>query len=147
AGSLAISSNFYEPLMTSDPTMTLRPCLAATWETPDPLTWVFHLRHGVRFHSGRPMRAAAVVYSFVRLRENPSLELSIYPADVANVEALDEFTVRVRTLAPVAILLFRLQYISIVPAGSTSDALAAGENGTGPYRLEEWRRHESIRLR
>ncbi|WP_433983072.1 ABC transporter substrate-binding protein [Tunturiibacter empetritectus] len=37
--------------------------LAESWEQPDPLTWVFHLRDGVRFHDGRPLEAEDVAYT------------------------------------------------------------------------------------
>src|SRR5580765_396084 len=63
AGGTAIASNFYEPLVGTDATLRPRPALATAWENPDPLTWTFHLRRDVRFHSGRPLRARDVAYS------------------------------------------------------------------------------------
>src|SRR5712691_7903381 len=38
--------------------------LAEKWETPDPLTYVFHLHTGVKFHDGRPLTSADVKYTF-----------------------------------------------------------------------------------
>src|ERR1041385_5058480 len=76
AGSLAIASHFYEPLVTTDPSMRLIPCLAERWDNPDPTTWVFHLRQTARFHSGKPLTAADVVFSIDRVRTDPALELS-----------------------------------------------------------------------
>src|SRR5262245_31893696 len=65
--SVAITSHFYEPLVTTDGDLRIRPCLARVWENPDDATWVFRLQPGARFHSGKPARAADVVYSFKRL--------------------------------------------------------------------------------
>ena len=50
--------------MTLDPQMNIVPDLAERWETPDPRTYVFHLRHGVKFHDGRPFTSADVKYTF-----------------------------------------------------------------------------------
>jgi peptide/nickel transport system substrate-binding protein len=138
AGNLSIAANFYEPLVTASPALRLEPALAVSWENPDPLTWIFHLRRGVVFHSGRPLRARDVVYSVERLRAESGLELAVYVRDVAEVRALDDSIVRIRTRQPVTILLNKLQYVFIVPEGSTSETLARREDGTGPYRLVEW---------
>jgi peptide/nickel transport system substrate-binding protein len=138
AGGTAIASNFYEPLVGTDATLRPIPALATGWENPDPLTWTFHLRHGVRFHSGRPLRARDVAYSIARLRSGERLELAPYAYDVDDVETPDAFTVRLRTREPVTILLAKLQYVFIVPDGSSADDLSRHEDGTGPYRLREW---------
>src|SRR5437016_14050152 len=49
----AVASNFYEPLVLTDADGRVRPGLAWRWESPDSLHWIFHLRPGVNFHSGR----------------------------------------------------------------------------------------------
>ena len=147
ASSLAIASNLYEPLVATDRRMRLRPALAQSWESPDPLTWIFHLRPAARFHSGRPLSAADVVYSINRLREDRNLELGNYVFDIEEATALDPGTVRLRTRRPVTIFLAKLQYVYIVPAGSTSSELSTAENGTGPYALAQWNRGTELRLR
>ena len=63
----ATASNFYEPLVRNDAEGKAEPCLARSWETSDALTWIFHLSPGIRFHSGRLLTAADVVFSFERL--------------------------------------------------------------------------------
>src|SRR5262245_61608113 len=38
----------------------IRPALAEKWEQPNPTTYVFHLRRGVKFHNGRELTAEDV---------------------------------------------------------------------------------------
>src|SRR5258706_7009221 len=38
--------------------------LAETWDMPDPRTYVFHLKSGVKFHDGRGLTSADVKYTF-----------------------------------------------------------------------------------
>src|ERR1700751_3636565 len=42
----------FDGLVERDARMELHGDLAESWETPDALTYVFHLRRGVRFHDG-----------------------------------------------------------------------------------------------
>ena len=46
----------------------LEPGLAVRWETPNPTTYVLHLRKGVRFHSGNPFTADDVKWNIERIR-------------------------------------------------------------------------------
>jgi len=134
----SIVSQIFEPLVTTDATMQIQPCLASRWENPDPSTWVFHLRDGVRFHGGRLLDASDVVYSIDRLLTTPGLELTGYLPFLESAAALDPRTVRIRTTMPLAVLLNKLRFISIVPKGSTRSSLNAHADGTGAYRLAAW---------
>jgi len=146
AGNFAIASHFYEPLVLADPGLELRPALAARWDNPDARTWIFHLRRGVRFHSGRALTSRDVVFSFQRLARTPALEISVYLSGVDAVKALDAHTVELTTKRPSAILLAALPFVLIVPEGSDSAALAEREDGTGPYRLQSWTKPGEIRM-
>ena len=134
----AVVSQIFEPLVTTDGSMQIQPCLASRWENPDPSTWVFHLRPNVRFHSGKRLDSADVVYTMDRLLRTPGLEMSGYLLYIDSVAALDSETVRIRTTKPLAVLLNKLRFISIVPKGSTRKELDARPDGTGPFRLAEW---------
>src|SRR3954453_3147119 len=52
-----------ESLMQFGPDLRLRPHLARSMHQPDPVTYVYKLRHGVKFWDGSPLTAADVVYS------------------------------------------------------------------------------------
>lgn len=130
-----IAAHFYEPLVRISGNMTVEPVLAESWENPDASSWVFHLRHSVHFHDAKTFNAADVVYTFKRLQDDQSLEMREYLQNIGQVTALDSYTVMIRTIKPVAILLNRLNFILIVPSGSGNRDLNRGINGTGPYRF------------
>jgi peptide/nickel transport system substrate-binding protein len=143
---VVVTGHIYEPLVTTDKDMRLQPGLARLWENPDPSTWVFHLRPDVKFHSGRPLRADDVVYTIRRLLADPLLEIGGYTLYIADVRALDDLTVQIRTTRPLSILLNKLRFVGIVPEGSTSATLASSTDGTGPYRLVRWVKGQSVEL-
>ncbi|HET7452986.1 MAG TPA: ABC transporter substrate-binding protein, partial [Thermoanaerobaculia bacterium] len=134
----SIVSQIFEPLVTTDSSMQIQPCLASRWENPDPSTWVFHLRENVRFHGGKTLDAGDVVYTLDRLLRTPGLEMTGYLLYIESVSEVDPHTVRIRTTKPLAVLLNKLRFIAIVPTGSTREGLNARPDGTGPFRLAEW---------
>ncbi len=67
-GSAAISAQVFESLTAIDAQLLTRPALAASWEFRDGgATVVFHVRDGLTFSDGSPLRAADVVRSWRRL--------------------------------------------------------------------------------
>ena len=91
--------------------------LAESWETPDPLTYIFHIRQGIHFAldpdseasrlvNGRELTAADVVYSFQRnLGMGEFTEPSVRKYDAANlpwesIEASDKYTVVMKMTKP-----------------------------------------------
>ena len=57
AQSERVGGLIFDALVKKDEHYNLQPWLATSWEQPDALTWVFHLRDGVRFQDGRPLTA------------------------------------------------------------------------------------------
>jgi peptide/nickel transport system substrate-binding protein len=138
-GAYEVLSTVYEPLVTLDRAMRPVPALAVSWETPEPLTWVFRLRPAVRFHDGSPLTSADVVASLRRLISEEGLEMRSYLNGVTEVSARGEDAVVVRTLRPNAQLASRLHFALVVPRGSTPRSLAERANGTGPFAVAGWR--------
>jgi peptide/nickel transport system substrate-binding protein len=61
-------------LTSADKLAGLRPGLAEKWEqaADDKKTWIFHLRHGVKFHDGSDFNADAVIWNLDRYFKNDS---------------------------------------------------------------------------
>jgi peptide/nickel transport system substrate-binding protein len=69
-----IDGLLFSSLLERDAQMNFHGDLAESWETPDSLTYIFHLRSNVRFHDGRPVTSADVksTYEFIRNPANRS---------------------------------------------------------------------------
>src|SRR5260221_6207589 len=95
---------------------------------PDPLTYVFHLRKGVKFHDGRLLTSADVKYTFdsimngsVTTSKRGSLRL------VKSIEALDAATVIFHISEPNRGFLTdicRPEFV-VVPSGAGTDVAGA----------------------
>ncbi len=140
-----VLSNAFEGLTRLDPHLRLEPALAETWESPNDLTWRVHLRRGVRFHDGRPLTSADVVFSLERARRHPRSALGLYLGSISEVRAADAATVDILTSTPKAVLLNKLSFVAIVPAGSPERIVEPV--GTGPYRLTPARDGEVVALK
>ncbi|MCJ7830664.1 MAG: ABC transporter substrate-binding protein [Desulfobacterales bacterium] len=146
----AMKSNIFEGLVLRAWDMSVQPCLATHWTQPNPVTWRFFLRKGVKFHDGRPFTADDVVFSFQR-NSNKNSQMSTYVASVEKVVKIDDFTVDYITRGPDPILLQNLTLHWIMskswceenkctePAlGSTKEIYSTRHaNGTGPFKLVE----------
>ena len=64
AQSERIGDLLFDNLLSRDEHLNVKPGLAEHWETPDPRTYIFHLRHGVKFSDGRPLTSRDVKWSF-----------------------------------------------------------------------------------
>ena len=56
-----IDSLMFDSLIELDDKRIPHGDLAEKWEMPDPATYVFHLRPGIKFHDGRPLTSADVI--------------------------------------------------------------------------------------
>jgi peptide/nickel transport system substrate-binding protein len=140
---MAPAFNIYEALVEADADLRLQPGLAQSWSTVGDNRWIFELREA-RFHSGRPLTAADVVFSLRRAAE-AAHDTSYYLQDVESVREVGPRTVEIRTRGPAPRLLNRLGFVMIVPAGATD--LAARADGTGAYRVTGWEPGRRLDLR
>ncbi len=143
-----ILNHVFEGLVYRDDSMTIRPRLATSWRTLDPLTWEFRLRQGVAFHNGEPFDAEAVKFSFDRAVAQDNAD--IRNLNLESVEIVDPFTIRLHTTNPTPAMLTALLSGWVVApgyyAGLPEADAATKPVGTGPYLLTEWRRDDVVIL-
>ena len=138
----SVNFNMYEALTILDTEMNVQPCLAKSWENEDKLTWVFHLRKGVKFHNGNKFTAEDVKFSMNRALTHPKSQYKSTLAEVDTIKVRDKYTVAIKTKYPYPILAKKLKSIFIFDSdyvkNHSDQYLATHENGTGPYKLEKW---------
>lgn len=138
----------FDSLVARDAQMAIIPDLATTWEIPNPLTYVFHLRRGVRFHDGKPLTSADVKFTFDSILSGAaaSPKRGTFPM-VESIETPDEATVIFHLREPFSSFLWNLTLpgIGIVPAGSGKEE-AQKSIGTGAFRVASIIQDEEIVL-
>ncbi|HEV2509151.1 ABC transporter substrate-binding protein [Bosea sp. (in: a-proteobacteria)] len=142
--------------------------LAQSWTvSPDQLTYTFKLRPGVKFHSGNPLTAADVVYSFQRavtLNKSPGFILTQFGLNkdtvLDKVKAVDDNTVTVTVSKPFAPSFFLNCLTSGVASIVDSKLVKANEKdgdwgngwlklasaGSGAYKVRAYRPNEQYAL-
>jgi peptide/nickel transport system substrate-binding protein len=141
--------NVYEGLVQFAADGSVLPKLALSWDVSDDgLTYVFHLKGGVRFHDGSAFDAAAARFSLNRIIAADSVnpQRSRLRA-IRTVEAVDPETLKLLLSQRSGGLLQSLAFGSAVmvsPQSAQNNAVQPV--GTGPFRFLRWRRGDSITL-
>src|SRR5580658_955790 len=148
AQSERINQLIFDPLVELDRTFQPRPALAERWEFPDPLTCVFHLRSGVRFHDGRALTSRDVRHTFTSILDGSvtTTKASTFRS-VAAVETPDDHTVVFKFREPYASFLFSVSQgaIGIVPEGAGKD-FARAPVGSGAFQFSSAAQDEEVIL-
>ena len=165
-----VTGNVYDRLVAfdlADPSK-LYGDLAAGWEiSADSMTYTFKLKPGLKFHSGNPMTAEDVVYSFQRavvLNKSPGFILTQFGFSKDNVldriKAVDELTVTMTVDKPYAPTFFlnclTAQVASVVDSKTVkanvkdndfgNEWMKANSAGSGAFVLRGWKANEQYAL-
>ncbi len=135
------------------------PHLAESWRAIDDTTWEFTLRQGVTFQDdnevfpagqGREVTADDVVYSVERFLD---VSTAFTLGNIASVEAVDRYTVRITTAEPDPFLIpdsNRLARVYIVPREAVEhfgeEGFARNPIGSGPFKLTSFVPDQSLRF-
>ncbi|MFC2066236.1 peptide ABC transporter substrate-binding protein [Chloroflexota bacterium] len=143
------------------------PDIAERWRiSDDGRTYTFYLRHDVRFHSDREVKAGDFKYSWERACDpaTGSRTAAAYLNDIAGVQevltgktkeisgviGVDDYTLQVTIDAPKSYFLSKMTYPTAFVV-DRANVESGGEwwrqpNGTGPFRLKEWDKNNLLVL-
>ncbi|MFD9516605.1 ABC transporter substrate-binding protein [Streptomyces sp. NPDC059979] len=149
-----ILSNVCESLMRWTPSLTTEPGLARKATNPDPTTWVYDLRPGVRFHDGKEMTADDVVFSLGRQMDpdNAAAWAQVFQ-NVTAVTKTGPLQVTVKLKQPDSQFPQYMATAAGVVASKAGVEAAGKDYGTtgglactGPFQLGTWNKGQSIEL-
>ena len=144
-----VMAQLYQGLVAADDDLEIVPALAESWEQSeeDPRMWTFHLREGVQFHNGEELKASDVVFTIERMIDSP--EVAHILEVVESVEALDDYTVVLKTSENFAPILNHLSHTASVILNEKA-VTEGGEDysdnpvGTGPFKFVNHLPGESV---
>ncbi|MEU8774895.1 ABC transporter substrate-binding protein [Streptomyces sp. NPDC048606] len=149
-----VLSNVCESLMRWTPGLTTEPGLARQATNPDPTTWVYDLRSGVRFHDGNEMTADDVVFSLRRQMDpdNAAAWAQVFQ-NVTSIEKTGPLQVAVKLKKPDSQFPQYMATAAGVVASKAGIEAAGKDYGTsgglactGPFALGTWNKGQSIEL-
>jgi len=151
-----VLSNVCEGLLRVNPDGSYGRALAESFSRPDPVTWVYKIRSGVRFWDGSPLTADDVVFSLNR-HKDPKLG-SYYHLPwgsyLREVRKTGPVEVTVKTVQPESVInaMMATGLGTIAKADhirAKGDAFGTAKGGlmcTGPFKLDRWDSGREISL-
>jgi peptide/nickel transport system substrate-binding protein len=144
--------NIYDSLVAIDVNAQIIPALAEKWETPDPKTYILHLRQGVKFHDGTDFNGDAVKFNMMRYLTDPKSLRKAEIDTISSVDVMDPYTVKFTLKSAFAPLLATLvdragmmlsptAVQTLGPDGVVQKPIGAG---TGAFKFVEWVKNDHI---
>lgn len=148
-----IIRNMYDGILARDDQMLVWPELAESFDQLDDVTYEAKLRKGVMFHDGSEMTAEDVKYTFDRLTKEGAMGGQTSPrksllGPLVETSVVDEYTVRFTLANAWPVFPRMLPFQEVVSKAFVekvgTEGLATQANGTGPFKLVDWRQGDSV---
>jgi len=157
----------FSGLVRLDDKLEVVPDITERWQkSQDGKIYTFYLRHGVKFHDGREVKAGDFKYSWERAcrPETGSQTAATYLGDIlgskdmlagktqeiSGIKVIDDYTLEVAIDAPKAYFLCKLTYPTAFVVDRNNVESGNGwwhkPNGTGPFKLKEWEEDQLLIL-
>ena len=141
-----IAVHIFDRLADQDENLQIRPGLAVSWKSLDPLTWEIKLRPGVKFSDGSPLTPDDIIFSINRVKDIPNSPAPFtgMTGGVASMQAVDATTMIFKTKTPLPQFMELVGLVYIVNKKAAEGKAIADFNrgtaaiGTGPYKFKEW---------
>ena len=150
-----VIANVCESLLRIGADFSIQPNLAEKVSTPDPLTYVYDLKQGVKFHDGTTMTSEDVAFSLNRhLDPDVGSYWGALFGNVTSIKATGDYQVTMKLKQPDSVI---NQLLAVIPGVIESKAFVSAKgkdygspegsiNCTGPFEVETWSKGQSITL-
>jgi len=157
----------FSGLIRLDDNLDLAPDIAERWVvSPDGRTYTFYLREDVKFHNGKQVKAQDFKNSWERAA-NPAIfsqTAATYLGDIVGIQdvlegrsqeasgikVVDNYILEVTIDSPKSYFLFKLTYPATFVVDMENTVSGRNwwhkPNGTGPFKLQEWKENTSLTL-
>ncbi|WNF37217.1 ABC transporter substrate-binding protein [Bacillaceae bacterium IKA-2] len=148
----------YDKLVRLNPEIEVEPAAAESWDVVDDNTVDVKIRPGMLFHDGVPVTAEDVKFTYDYFIDWEIAYFMSFLEVIESVELMDEDTVRFNLKRPYAPLInVTFAQIPIIPKhiweniveeeglAHPDEYLNEEAIGSGPFKLEQWRRGEELR--
>lgn len=150
-GTLQMAHLLFDPIVRHNSKLEIEPRLAEKWEQIDDKTLRFHLRKGVKFHSGREMNVDDVLFTWDRMLTSQDFK-GLF-TQYEGIKKVDDYTFDVVTKEPYPLVLPNMTYFFVMDKDfysgtddkgndrgkiekATGTFASHNVSGTGPFKLE-----------
>ena len=165
---IQVVRQIWDGLFTYDPvTLETKPEICEKYEVSDDgLTYTFYIKKGVKFQSGKELKAEDFVYSWTRLVLKDTASYLAYHLSAAvgyeecqdgtatelkGMKALDDYSFQITLKYPYSDFINTLGHVAFYPVNKesiekTGDKAGEMPDGTGPFKFVKWEHDQYIEL-
>ena len=125
------------------------PALAKSYTvSKDGKEYTFTLHPGIKFHDGKPCTAEDVKFSLERILDpKTAAPYRMYYEGIESIQVVDPLNVKIKLKKYDSMFLFNMaRGDAVIVPRQAVDKLKSQPIGTGPFKLAEWKRGDSIVL-